>query len=193
MNLYWGGEGCGEKKKGGGGGGGGGGVHTLLWWGNIGERDHLDDPGVDGMLLWERRLQKSCGRAWTGLIWLREGTSGGVLRTRLWHLMLFILCSYNQYTVQHKHFMHSHFMLFILCSYNQYTVQHKHFMVNQLMHVDCQLLHVGLYIFVILTPWRWHLGAETCRSWYMSYMVYHRVHILDDTEWAKSSYTVSIQ
>jgi len=28
--------------------------------------------------------------------------------------------------------------------------------------------HVGLYAFVIMTPWRWHLGAETCRSWYMS-------------------------
>jgi len=23
---------------------------------------------------------------------------------------------------------------------------------------------VGLYIFVVITPWRWHLGAETCRS-----------------------------
>ena len=30
-------------------------------------------------------------------------------------------------------------------------------------------LHVGLHVFVIVTPWGWHLSSETCRSWSMSY------------------------
>jgi len=50
-------EGRGSKRGGGGGGGGGGGtwhaweigeLHRRLWWGDRMERDHLEDPGVDG-------------------------------------------------------------------------------------------------------------------------------------------------
>jgi hypothetical protein len=26
-------------------------VHTELWWGNVRERDHLEDPGVDGTII----------------------------------------------------------------------------------------------------------------------------------------------
>lgn len=37
-----------------------------------------------------------------------------------------------------------------------------------------------LYTFVIMIPQAWHLSAKTCRSWYMSLMVYHRQHMLDD-------------
>jgi hypothetical protein len=33
-------------------------VHTGFWWGNPRERDHLEDPGVDG---------------WSKLIWILSG------------------------------------------------------------------------------------------------------------------------
>ena len=44
--------------------GGGGEGYTGFWWGNLRERDHLEDPGVD-----ER-------------IWFRLGTGGGHLYMR---------------------------------------------------------------------------------------------------------------
>jgi hypothetical protein len=31
--------------------GGSGKLCTGLWWGNLRERDHLEDPGVDGMII----------------------------------------------------------------------------------------------------------------------------------------------
>jgi hypothetical protein len=41
-------------------------------------RDHWKDLGVDGIIILEWIL-KLVGRAWTGCIWLRIGTSGGLL------------------------------------------------------------------------------------------------------------------
>jgi len=26
-------------------------AYTGVWWGNLGERDHLEDPGIDGRII----------------------------------------------------------------------------------------------------------------------------------------------
>jgi hypothetical protein len=36
-------------------------VHTGLWWGNLKERDHLDDLGVDGRVILERFFKNERG------------------------------------------------------------------------------------------------------------------------------------
>jgi hypothetical protein len=54
-------------------------VHTGCWWGDLRERDHLEDFGVDGGTILERILKNWDGEAWTGFIWLRIGTVGGRL------------------------------------------------------------------------------------------------------------------
>jgi len=40
------------------------------------ERDHLEDPDVDGKFILRRIYRKLRGGEWTGLIWLRIGTGG---------------------------------------------------------------------------------------------------------------------
>jgi hypothetical protein len=50
-------------------------VHTGVWWGNLRERDHLEEPDVDGNIIL-RCIFSSWDGAWTGLIWLRIGTGG---------------------------------------------------------------------------------------------------------------------
>jgi hypothetical protein len=54
-------------------------VHTEFWYGNLRERDHLGDPGVDGRIILKWALKTLDEEAWTGLIWLRIGTGGGHL------------------------------------------------------------------------------------------------------------------
>jgi hypothetical protein len=54
-------------------------VYTGFWLGNPKERDHLEDPGIDGRIVLRWTFRKWDVRVWTGLNWLRIGTSGGHL------------------------------------------------------------------------------------------------------------------
>jgi hypothetical protein len=49
-------------------------VHAEFWWGDLKEKGHLKNPGVDGRLILKGILKKSNGEAWTSLTWLRIGT-----------------------------------------------------------------------------------------------------------------------
>jgi hypothetical protein len=52
-------------------------LDTGSWWGNVREREHLEDPGVDARIILLCIFRKRDG-AWTGLIWLRIVTGGGL-------------------------------------------------------------------------------------------------------------------
>jgi len=46
-------------------------------------------------------------------------------------------------------------------------------MINSMTTSSCSSLHVGLVIlYCYETPWRWHLGAETCSSWHFTWSVF---------------------
>jgi len=54
-------------------------VHTGFWCGNMRERDHVEDPGLDGRIILRLILRKWDGRGCTriGSIWLRMGQMAG--------------------------------------------------------------------------------------------------------------------
>jgi hypothetical protein len=52
---------------------------TGFWWGNLRERYHLEDPGVDGRIILRWLFRKWDMGKWTGSSWLRIGSDGGHL------------------------------------------------------------------------------------------------------------------
>ena len=51
-------------------------VHTGFWWGNLRDRDRLEDLGIDGRVILRWFFRKWDVGAWSGLIWLWTGTGG---------------------------------------------------------------------------------------------------------------------
>jgi len=43
-------------------------VYKGFWWGNLGDRDHLEDLGVDGRIILRWIFRKWDGGAWKRLI-----------------------------------------------------------------------------------------------------------------------------
>ena len=52
---------------------------TGFWWGNLRERDHWADPGVDGRIILRWTFRKWDVVVWTRSSWLRIGTGHGHL------------------------------------------------------------------------------------------------------------------
>jgi len=50
-----------------------------FWWGNLRERDHLEDPGVERRITLRWNVRKWDVVVWTGSIWLRTERGGGDL------------------------------------------------------------------------------------------------------------------
>ena len=51
-------------------------MYTGFWWGNLRERDHLEDKGLDRRIILRWTFRKWDIGAWTGFFWLRTGTGG---------------------------------------------------------------------------------------------------------------------
>jgi hypothetical protein len=55
------------------------GMHIEYWWKSQKERDHWEDQDVGGWTILKRISERGNGMVWIALIWLRMGTSGGLL------------------------------------------------------------------------------------------------------------------
>jgi len=62
---------------------GGGEIYAEFWLGNLRERNHLENPGVDWRIFRWIFRKWNMGE-WTGLIWLRTVTGGVCVVMNLW-------------------------------------------------------------------------------------------------------------
>jgi hypothetical protein len=62
--------------------GGRGEVYTGFWWGNLKERDHLENLGVEWRIILRWIFVIGDGEEWIGLSWFRIGADGGHLGMR---------------------------------------------------------------------------------------------------------------
>jgi len=51
-------------------------AYTRFWWGNLREREHLGDPGIDGKIVLRWISRKWDVEVWIGSSWLRRRTGG---------------------------------------------------------------------------------------------------------------------
>ena len=54
-------------------------AYTGIWWGNLKERDHLEEPGVDRRIILRWIFRKYDVGVWIGSSWFKIGTGGGHL------------------------------------------------------------------------------------------------------------------
>jgi len=54
-------------------------VYKGYWCGKLRERDHLEEPGLEGKIILRWIFRKWDVGAWSGSICLRIGTGGGLL------------------------------------------------------------------------------------------------------------------
>jgi hypothetical protein len=54
-------------------------MQLKFWSENLKGEDTSEEPGVEGRIILEWILGKEGGKLWTGCIWLRIGTSDGLL------------------------------------------------------------------------------------------------------------------
>jgi len=52
-------------------------VCTEFLWGNMRERENLEDPGIDGRIILRQIIRKCDVGAWAVSFWLRIGIGGG--------------------------------------------------------------------------------------------------------------------
>ena len=53
-------------------------MQTGFWWGDLREREHLQDSAIDKRIIL-KWIFKKWNEAWTGLIWFKIGTGEGLL------------------------------------------------------------------------------------------------------------------
>ena len=52
-------------------------MYTGFWLRNLREREHMDDPGLGGRIMFRWIFRKLNVRVWTGSMWLGIGTGSG--------------------------------------------------------------------------------------------------------------------